>query len=400
MIEMNQKLSSYLAVTASLLGLLGCTDSDGNSADRSTVVNTYAENLAAAYADSVADETDHQAVVGKFLADPTEKNLAAARTSWLEARAHYMLTEGARFYDGPIDVDTKQRPSREGLINSWPLDEAYIDYTTDAKGVVDETVGIVNDPTLLKDITASGLDDLNAVQSDTSISSGYHAVEFLLWGQALKPTGPGERPASDYDLTGTRPNPDRRAQYLKVAIDGIITHLTEVRDAWATDAEYRVSFEGDANAALTKIFTGLAKFSKGELGSQRIGAAYMSKERHDQHDCFSSDTLVDYERDARGIQNMYLGKYGDNDGLGLNDLVHAVDPAEDTKLQGLIQDSIDAIVAIPTPFEASIAGADDSPGRLAISKALDALSRQGDEFGVAAAALGYKITVDDPPADQ
>ena len=401
MTETNQKFFSCLVLAASLLGLVGCSsDSDANTApsaaDRTSVVKNYAENLQAGYSDAVDDETAHQTVVGTFLDDPSEKNLTAARTSWLDARAHYMLTEGARFYDGPIDVDSKDRPSREGLINSWPLDENYIDYTTDAKGVVDETVGIVNDPTILKDITASNLDDLNAIQSDTSISSGYHAVEFLLWGQALQPTGPGTRPASDYALDGMRLNPDRRAQYLKVAVDGIVTHLTEVRDAWAKDAEYRVSFEGDADTSLSKIFTGLAKFSKGELGSQRIGAAYMSKERHDQHDCFSSETLTDYERDARGIQNMYLGTYGDNDGPGLNDLVAAVSPAEDKKLQGMIQDSIDAIVAIPKPFEASIAGDDDSEGRVAIKKALDALSAQGDEFGKAANQLGYKIMVDDP----
>ena len=304
-----------------------------------------------------------------------------------------MLTEGARFYDGPIDVDP---PNYEAFVNSWPLDEAYIDYTTDAKGKVDETVGIVNMPSILKNITADGLDSLNAVGGDTNISDGYHAVEFLLWGQALKDVGPGERPASDYDLKGTRKNPDRRAQYLKVAVDGIIANLTSVRDAWAPGADYRVAFEGDPKTALNHAFTGLAKFSKGELGSQRIGAAYMSKERRDQHDCFSSETLVDYESDALGIKAMYLGQYGDNIGPGLSDLVRAVDPALDKKLTDMIQASIDAIHNIPAPFEASIVGTDDSLGRVAIKAALDALSAQGDEFGAAAAALGLTITVDDP----
>jgi putative iron-regulated protein len=362
------------------------------------VVKNYAANLAQGYSDAVDDETAFKGVVSTFLDNPGEDTLADARTSWLASRAHYMLTEGARFYDGPIDVDP---PNYEALVNSWPLDEAYIDYTakdpkTGAEVVDEDNDSIVNNPKLLKDITAEGLDRLNAVGGDTNISDGYHAVEFLLWGQALKDVGPGERPASDYDLNGPRKNPDRRAQYLKVAVDGIIDNLTAVRDAWTPTADYRVGFEADPDTALTNAFTGLAKFSKGELGSQRIGAAYMSKERRDQHDCFSSETLVDYARDARGIQAMYLGKYGDNDGLGLNDLVHAADPAIDQKLTGMIQASIDAIDAIPPPFEASIVGDDDSPGRVAIKNALDALSAQGDEFGVAAAALGLQITVDDP----
>jgi putative iron-regulated protein len=375
--------------------LVGCSSDGGTtvSVSRADVVKTYSANLAQGYADSVDDENAFKDVIVTFLDNPTEDTLADARTSWLASRAHYMFTEGGRFYDGPIDVDP---PNHEALVNSWPLDEAYIDYTTDAQGNVDETVGIVNNPDILKDITAEGLDMINTKGGDTDISDGYHAVEFLLWGQALRDVGPGERHATDYKLSGPRKNPDRRAQYLKVAVDGIIANLTAVRDAWAPGADYRVGFERDPDTALTHAFTGLAKFSKGELGSQRLGAAYMSKERHDQHDCFSSETLVDYDRDAHGIQAMYLGKYGNNDGPGLNDLVRAVDPTIDKKLTDMIQASIDAIDAIPTPFEASIAGDDDSPGRVAIKTALDALSAQGDELGAAAAALGLTITVDDP----
>ena len=384
-------------MVAALAGLSACSSDSTNSSStpvsRNEVVQTYSANLEAAYSDSVNDEIAHQALVATFLDNPTEDTLADARTSWLKAREHYMLTEGARFYDGPIDIDP---PNHEALINSWPLDEAYIDYTTNSKGVVDETSGIVNNSSVLEEITIDGLDQLNAAGGDENISDGYHSVEFLLWGQALNLTGPGERPASDYDLNGTRKNPDRRAAFLKIAVSGIITHLTAVRDAWAPGADYRATFEGGTTVALTNMLTGLAKFSKGELGSQRIGAAYMSKERHDQHDCFSSETLVDYGRDARGVQNLYLGKYGDNDGPGLNDLVAAVDPAEDARLQKMIQASIDAIDAIPKPFEASIVGDDDSPGRVAIKAALDALTAQGDEFGIAASKLGLAIIVDDP----
>jgi putative iron-regulated protein len=303
-----------------------------------------------------------------------------------------MLTEGARFYDGPIDVDP---PNYEGLINSWPLDEAFIDYAS-KDGVVNEDVGIVNMPEVLPEITAEGLDSLNGSDGEPeNVSAGYHAVEFLLWGQALEDVGPGDRPATDYVIGGPSKNPDRRADYLKVAVEGIISNLSAVRDAWQPSAQYRVDFEKDPDGSLGQIFTGLAKFSKGELGSQRIGAAYESKKRHDQHDCFSSKTLFDYERDARGVQAMYLGKYGDNDGPGLDELVKAADPQLDAELKTKLQASINAIVNIPKPFEDAIAGDDDSPGRQAIQAALTALSEQGDAFGAAAAAIGIPITVDD-----
>src|SRR5665213_3356893 len=134
-----EKFFSCLVLAA---GSVGC-GSDGAvtvPVSRADVVKTYSENLTQGYSDSVDDENVFKGFVATFLDNPTEATLADARTSWLASRAHYMLTEGARFYDGPIDIDTPDRPSREGLINSWPLDEAYIDYTTDAKGKVDETV--------------------------------------------------------------------------------------------------------------------------------------------------------------------------------------------------------------------------------------------------------------------
>ena len=387
-----RKILPCLVVASSLLGC-SSDETSPTGPSRDAVVKNYSANLYAAYSASVTDEEDFQKDVTAFLADPTEDTLTTAREGWLASRANYMLTEGARFYDGPIDVDP---PNYEGLVNSWPLDEAHIDYTTDADGVVDETSGIVNKPELLAEITAQGLDELNGVDGDENISAGYHAVEFLLWGQALKLVGPGERPATDYVIGGPRANADRRGTYLAVAVEGIITHLTDVRDAWQPTATYRVAFEKNTDASLTKAFTGLAKMSKGELGSERIGAAYTSKERHDQHDCFSSETLLDYERDAKGIQAMYLGNYGDNDGPGLDELVEAVDPALNADLKMKLQASIDAINAIPKPFEDAIAGDDDSPGRKAIQKALDALSAQGDTFGLAAKALGLTVQVDDP----
>lgn len=393
-----RKLLPCLALSASVLGGCSSDDSEGAGVSRAAVVANYAANLYAAYADSVNDEEAFQADVIAFLADPTDATLSTVRTSWLASREHYMLTEGARFYDGPIDVDP---PNHEALINSWPLDEAFIDYAS-KDGVVNEDVGLVNMPEQLPEITAEGLARLNGSRDEPeNVSVGYHAVEFLLWGQALEDVGPGQRPATDYVIGGPSKNPERRADYLKVAVEGIISDLTAVRDAWAPTAPYRVNFEKDANLneSLRHVFTGLAKFSKGELGSQRIGAAYESKHRHDQHDCFSSETLVDYERDALGVQAMYLGKYGDHDGPGLDDLVRAADPALDADLKKKLQASVDAIRAIKAVtehFEDAIAGDDDSPGRKAIQAALSALSAQGDAFGAAAAAIGLTIQVDDP----
>src|SRR5262249_27037111 len=158
----------------------------------------------------------------------------AARDAWVASREHYMLTEGARFVDGPIDVDP---PNHEAALNSWPLDEGYIDYTTNKDtGVVDENAGLINKSDLLPSIKPDAIDALNAQGGDENISVGYHAIESLLWGQALVEVGPGTRPATDYVVGGPRKNADRRASSLRTAVGDVVTHLTAVRDAWAPGA--------------------------------------------------------------------------------------------------------------------------------------------------------------------
>jgi putative iron-regulated protein len=253
----------------------------------------------------------------------------------------------------------------------------------------------VNNPKLMREITSAALDDANGVGGDENVSNGYHAIEFLLWGQALEDVGPGKRPASDYDLEGPSKNPDRRAAYLRAATAGVLEHLTAVRDAWAPGAAYREGFLAGGKDSIGNALMGLGKMSKGELASERIDAAYASKSRRDQHDCFSSDTLIDYDRDARGIRDMYLGNYGGNDGPGLDTLVRAASPDLDRQLKAQLEQSIDAVNAIPKPFEAAIVGSDDAPGRVAIRAAVQSLRAQGDLFAKAAAALGITIEVPD-----
>lgn len=367
--------------------LVGCGGDDTDA-----VLQNYSAHLYAAYSDSVTDAQALSDKIDALIANPNEDTLAAARTEWLASRAHYMLTEGARFYDGPIDLDP---PNYEALLNSWPLDEAHLDYVTDGEGNVDETAGLINHPELLADadITAAKLDEINGENGDENVTDGYHAVEFLLWGQALSDVGPGQRPASDFDPNGSRPNAARRAKYLRASMDGILANLTAVRDAWAPGADYRTKFEAGGKNSIALALTGLGKMSKGELAGERIEAPYASKSRRDQHDCFSSQTLVDYTRDAQGILDMYLGTYNGETGTSLSDLVKAADPDVDTRLRTQLQASVDGMKSIPAPFEASIMGSDDSEGRTAIRTTVESLRTQGDLFAEAATALGLTINV-------
>ena len=134
--------------------------------------------------------------IDALLADPTDATLAAARKAWVDARPAYTMTEAFRFYDGPIEA-------LEGEINAWPINEAFIDYVVGAP-----TSGIINDPDI--EISLVKLMINNAASDESDVTLGWHAIEFLLWGQDESATGPGDRPVSDY-IAGQGNNDRRRA---------------------------------------------------------------------------------------------------------------------------------------------------------------------------------------------
>ena len=353
-----------------------------------TVAGTYADMMAAGYGESVDAAHGVRDAVDCLVDAPSAATLQAARSAWLQARPSYLRTEVARFYDGPIDdPDT----GVESYVNSWPLDEAYIDYV-----VGDVGAGIINHPDEYPDIDAAVLIDANEAEGETTISTGWHAIEFLLWGQDFSADGPGDRPYADYvtDGSGTAANQARRAAYLRSVTDLLVTDLEEVRDAWGAQPDtYRAEFLGaDGTEQLRRILTGLGTLSGGELTGERMATAYRTKDQEDEHSCFSDNTLVDFREDERGIRNVFFGHVGAVRGPGIYDLVRTVDAGVADRARDALQAAGEAIYAIPGPFDQAILGSDDAPGRHAIKAALDALNAQTDAIADCAAALGISIS--------
>ncbi|MCC6849159.1 MAG: iron-regulated protein [Deltaproteobacteria bacterium] len=354
------------------------------------VVATYADVLYATYQDALAGAEALEDAIDALVEAPTQATFDAAKAAWIAARPAYQQSEIGRFYNGPID-DPATGP--EGRINAWPLDENYIDYVEGAP-----TSGIVNDPAGFPVIDEETLTAANEAGGETNIASGYHAIEFLLWGQDRSATGPGARPFTDYvtDGSGTAENQERRGAYLQAASHLLVDDLRQVVDAWTPgDAgNYRAEFLAlDPDEALGRILTGLGTLSASELGGERLSVAYETRDQEDEHSCFSDTTHDDHVNDALGIQNGYLGRYRDLDGPGLDDLVRQVDPALDARVQQEIAASIAAVRAIPEPFDQAILGADDSPGRVAVEAAIAALFTQADGLADVADVLGVSAGV-------
>jgi putative iron-regulated protein len=349
------------------------------------VAEGYAQLVEAHYDASIASAKELQAAITAFVAGPTAATLQAAKQAWLTARDDYLPTEAYRLYGGPIDDD---ETGLEGQINAWPMDEAYVD------GVVGDTnAGIVNDTAEYPQITQDVLVEANEEGGETNISTGWHAIEFLLWGQDTVVGQPGQRPVTDYT---TAPNAARRATYLTTAADLLVSDLETVRAAWAAGEKFRKQWVKNPAGSVTKILRGIGALSAGELAGERMAVAYETKDQEDEHSCFSDNTNADVLGDQIGIQRVYLGRLPDGTSVpaSLSTLVAKVDPELDSSLRAQMDTAVARIEAFPAPFEQLIVGNDDAPGRVALLAALEALETQGKQIAKVAKVLGVRITLE------
>ena len=385
-----------LAASATLTGLPAhaatpnaAAAATASAVDAKAVAAHYATLVHASYSDTLAAAKDMQAAIAAFVAAPSAEGLDKARKAWLAGREFYGQTEAFRFYSGPIDDDK----GPEGQINAWPLDEAYVDYVTGKP-----KAGLVNTPKFK--ITKAALAKANERGGEENISAGWHAVEFLLWGQDQSETGPGNRSFEDF-VKDKAENAERRAQYLTVATELLVDDLSAMAAAWAPGAKnYRAKFEKGGKESVRKIIVGLGSLSRGELAGERMEVALNSQDQEDEHSCFSDNTHRDVVNNAKGIQNVWLGQYTRRDGSklegpGVRDLVAAKNPALAEKTSAQLALSVSSAEAIPAPFDRAIAKG--AAGRPAIEKTIESLVAQSKLLVESASAVGIaRLTLVEP----
>ncbi|MDR2332204.1 MAG: iron-regulated protein [Burkholderiaceae bacterium] len=363
----------------------------GPAVDARAVAVGYGELVHASYGDVLASALDMQKAIAVLIATPSQAAMDAARKAWLDAREFYGQTEAYRFYAGPIDNDE----GPEGQLNAWPMDESYVDYV---EGKPD--AGFVNDPKFK--ITKENLIKQNERGGEENITTGWHAIEFLLWGQDLSDTGPGNRSFEDY-MDGKRPHADRRRQYLQVVTELLIDDLNGLVKAWTPGPKsYRNKFDAGGMESVRKIIVGLGSLSRGELAGERMEVPLNSQDQEDEHSCFSDNTHRDMVTNALGLQNVWLGRYKRRDGsllkvAGVADLVTARNAALATRTSEQIAKTVAATEAIQAPFDREIIGGADAPGRKRIQAAVDSATEQSKLLVQAANAIGItKLTLVQP----
>jgi len=357
-----------------------------------TVAQQYAALVHANYEDVLGTAKVLQTAVDAFVAAPSAATQDAAKKAWLAGREAYGQTEAFRFYGGPIDNDN----GPEGRMNAWPMDESFVD---SVKGKAN--AGLVNNSKFK--ITAKNLMAQNERGGEENIATGWHAIEFFLWGQDLSETGPGARSFEDF-VDGKAPNADRRRLYLKTAMDLLVSDAESLVKAWAPGVKnnYRAKFEKGGKESVRKMLVSLGSLSRGELAGERLEVALNSQDQEDEHSCFSDNTHRDAVTNAKGIQNVWLGTYKRVDGSAvsgpsLKDLVAVTDAALADKTTKQIAQSVAAAEGIQAPFDREIMGDKAAPGRQRIQATIASLTQQSKDIVASAGAVGIKkLTLVEP----
>ncbi len=355
--------------------------------DSKAVLENYADIAHAVFEDSLITAQHLQVQVDALIEKPSEETLAAAKDAWIQARVPYQQSEVFRFGNANVD-------EWEGQVNAWPLDEGLIDYVNASyeheMGNIGATANVVANTELIfgadkldvSEITPELLASLNELGgSEANVATGYHAIEFLLWGQDLNGTnaGAGQRSHTDY-IQGkgcTNGNCDRRAAYLKAATELLISDLEEMVSQWQAGADnYRAELVEEGQNGLRKMLFGMGSLSLGELAGERMKVSLEANSPEDEHDCFSDNTHNSHYYNAKGIRNVYLGEYKRVDGstvsgASLSDLVKAKDEQLDVQMRADL-DATDAALMVMV---------DTAEGRADRQQAFDQMIANGNKAG-------------------
>ena len=353
-------------------------------------IESYAELVYRTYNDCLIRVRELEKSIHVLLETPSEVSLKLARESWLRARTVYGQSEAFRFYGGPIDYYDSARDLEgpEGRLNSWPVNEAYIDYVQG-----NPSAGIINNVSI--DLTRSSILSSNQSDDDRDVSTGYHAIEFLLWGQDLNDVGPGTRPATDFE-GGVHFN-DRRRQYLALVIEQLVEDHEFLVDEWKPGTDnYAAAFRSmPEDTSLANILIGLLNMSQFELASERLAVPLDSGDPEDEHSCFSDNTHNDFLYNALGVENVYLGRYDGYHGVGIDDLVEKIDPDLNRRMiEGLAQ-TVSRVKKIDSPFDLVLASGAGSSGRQSAELAIDSLMAQGILIKEISVRLGLEVSAND-----
>lgn len=351
------------------------------------LIEDYSKHLFETYKNLKAKNMALKEAIELFVKDPNPGSHFRAKEAWIEARLAYSPTEAFRFYGGPID-DAEKGP--EGLMNAWPLDEGYIDYVQG-----NAEAGIINNPKLYPQITKDLLISMNEKDGERNISTGYHAIEFLLWGQDQSLSHAGGRTFEDY-VVKKAPNAERRALYLKLLAELLVDHTEKVLNEWSPEQKgnYAEQFKKlPVNDSIQKILLGMATLSVDEMSGERMTVPFEKFDQENEQNCFSDTTHADLVANQKGILALYSGNYTGFKGVGVEQLFANKNPKLAEKISKHMNSTLKHLETIEAPIDVLIMAKKKSPAKKHVFKTIDELQTQATLLAKGAAVFGLDVNV-------
>ena len=262
--------------------------------------------------------------ITKFLSSPTQQKFAQLKETYRKARIHYQQSEVFRFANPEVD-------ELEGRVNAWPVDESYLDYVAITKNIAknensqssantknthtdniiaSSIIKFAGSQVKINGYDTSTLRSLHELAGDESkVVTGFHAIEFLLWGQDLNgfKFGAGNRQYTDYlpkNCSGGFCQ--QRRKLLQAVSNLLVSDLQQMYQLFSsTDSELVKRYSKQpATQLLTNVFSGLGSLAYGELAGERIQLGLLLNDPEEEHDCFSDLTHLSHFQNLVGISKV------------------------------------------------------------------------------------------------
>lgn len=351
---MKTKYFLFGGIIATSLVFSSCKDDDNDSNENSneeasrkytTIIDNYVDNIVIPTYAELKDKSETLlSKVETFVSKGTDASLKDACDAWRATREPWEESEAFLF--GPAATYNLD-PS----LDDWPLDKVQIenylksDIEFDPEALGHTVRGFHTLEYLLfengKPRSASSISDR---QKDymIAVATGLRDDSFKLWyywngdkklSEADKKLIEELEPDNANDGFGARfKNPNMYDQAFKTEID-----------------------------VIGQIVDGCTDIS-GEVGEQKIGGPFETKQVEEVESWYSWNSLDDYKNNILSIQHSYLGTLSDNisdlDKVGgeksISYAVSKVDADLDNEIRTAIKDAYNAVDAIPAPFRSNL----------------------------------------------
>lgn len=324
--------------------------SSDNGLEAKAVTNHYVTLAHRRYEDSLSASVELLKKINEFLANPSKETHNNAKHAWLNAHQVYSHTEVFRFGNPNVDA-------WEAKVNAWPMDEGLIDYVSSEyvfhegnPHARENLIGTSRIPLTDEVIQEyqSGMNpkaapDDSFTDLESNVTTGFHAIEFLLWGQDLNESMGecGKRSYTDYltDDRGTNGNCQRRRQYLSAAARLLVADMRYmVRDWDRSGSLYAKTFMSlSTEEQLDRILVGIGSLCYAELAIERMRVALITNDQEEEQSCFSDLTHHAIWHNAKTIETTYFGTHKNQtgeaiEGPSLSDLVKQLDKGLDQQI--------------------------------------------------------------------